>query len=82
MCDKNAIPFDSEKPFMTSGVRLGTAAGTTRGFDESEFRRIGELALEVLSRSSSEGDAATEARVLEQVLGLCAEHPVYAPGSV
>ena len=83
-CNKNAIPFDPEKPFVTSGVRLGTAAGTTRGFGESEFRQVGELALEVLrvlSRSSGEGDAAVEARVLEQVRGLCAEHPVYASDS-
>ena len=47
-CNKNGIPFDPEKPFVTSGVRLGTPAGTTRGFKEAEFREIGNLIVEVL----------------------------------
>jgi glycine/serine hydroxymethyltransferase len=47
-CNKNGIPFDREKPFVTSGVRLGTPAGTTRGFGEAEFREIGKLIAEVL----------------------------------
>ena len=47
-CNKNGIPFDPEKPFVTSGVRLGTPAGTTRGFGEAEFRQIGKLIVEVL----------------------------------
>ncbi|ASJ74721.1 serine hydroxymethyltransferase [Granulosicoccus antarcticus] len=79
-CNKNSIPFDPEKPFVTSGVRLGTAACTTRGFGESEFRQVGELVLEVvqaLSQTEGEGDAAIEARVLSQVQHLCAAHPLY-----
>ena len=79
-CNKNAIPFDPEKPFVTSGVRLGTSAGTTRGFNESEFKRIGELTLKVvdaLAAAGPEGDAAVEAAVLAEVRGLCAAHPIY-----
>ncbi len=80
-CNKNAIPFDPEKPFVTSGVRLGTSAGTTRGFGDAEFRKVGELVLRVvesLSKSGSEGDAAVEAEVLAKVRALCAAHPIYA----
>ena len=79
-CNKNAIPFDPEKPFVTSGVRLGTSAGTTRGFGEAEFARIGVLALKVvdaLAAAGPEGDAAVEAEVLAEVHGLCAAHPIY-----
>jgi glycine hydroxymethyltransferase len=64
-CNKNGIPFDPEKPFVTSGVRLGTPAGTTRGFKEAEFREIGNLIVEVLDglkvANSDEGNAAVEA---------------------
>ena len=60
-CNKNGIPFDPEKPFVTSGVRLGTPAGTTRGFGEAEFREIGSLINEVLEglkvANSDEGNA-------------------------
>ncbi|MFC5394512.1 serine hydroxymethyltransferase [Bosea vestrisii] len=79
-CNKNAIPFDPEKPFVTSGVRLGTSAGTTRGFREAEFQRIGELALRVvdaLAAAGPEGDAAIETEVLAEVVELCAAHPIY-----
>ncbi len=66
-CNKNGIPFDPEKPFVTSGVRLGTPAGTTRGFGEAEFREIGKLIIEVLDglkvANSDEGNAAVEAAV-------------------
>ncbi|AUG55833.1 serine hydroxymethyltransferase [Thalassospira marina] len=78
-CNKNAIPFDPEKPFVTSGVRLGTSAGTTRGFGEVEFRKIGELILQVINALSAnpEGDVATEQAVLAEVQGLCAAFPIY-----
>lgn len=80
-CNKNSIPFDPEKPFVTSGVRLGTAAGTTRGFGSDEFIKVGKWVLEVvqaLSATEGKGDSAIESRVLEQVQALCAEHPIYA----
>lgn len=79
-CNKNAIPFDPEKPFVTSGVRLGTSAGTTRGFGEGEFRRIGELILKVIDAlaANAEGDAEVEAVVRAEVRALCAAHPIYA----
>jgi len=78
-CNKNGIPFDDEKPTVTSGVRLGTSAGTTRGFGETEFRCIGALILEVLQglRNKPEGDAATEQRVRAEVSALCKEFPIY-----
>ena len=78
-CNKNGIPFDDEKPTVTSGVRLGTPAGTTRGFGETEFRRIGELMLQVLNglREHPDGDAAVEARVRAEVDALCKEFPIY-----
>lgn len=81
-CNKNAIPFDPEKPFVTSGVRLGTSAGTTRGFCEAEFRKVGELVLRVIDALSAnaDGDAAVEAAVLEEVRALCKAHPIYADG--
>ncbi|HRO12844.1 serine hydroxymethyltransferase [Amaricoccus sp.] len=79
-CNKNAIPFDPEKPFVTSGVRLGTSAGTTRGFGEAEFARVGELVLRVvdaLAARGAEGDAAVEAEVLAEVRKLTDAHPIY-----
>ena len=81
-CNKNAIPFDPEKPFVTSGVRLGTSAGTTRGFGEVEFRKVGELVLRVIDALSAnpDGDAAVEAAVLEEVQVLCKTHPIYPDG--
>lgn len=79
-CNKNAIPFDPEKPFVTSGIRLGSSAGTTRGFKEAEFKKIGSLILDVINALSNnaEGNAALEARVREQVSKLCLEFPIYA----
>jgi glycine hydroxymethyltransferase len=66
-CNKNGVPFDPEKPTITSGVRLGTPAGTTRGFGEAEFREIGAMILEVLdglkAANSEEGNAQVEAAV-------------------
>ena len=80
-CNKNGIPFDPEKPFVTSGVRLGTPAGTTRGFKEAEFKEIGELIVEVLDglkvANSDEGNAAVEAGVREKVLKLTDRFPMY-----
>jgi glycine hydroxymethyltransferase len=80
-CNKNGIPFDPEKPFVTSGVRLGTPAGTTRGFKEAEFTQIGELIVEVLDglreANSDEGNAAVEAKVREKVVGLTDRFPMY-----
>lgn len=80
-CNKNAIPFDPEKPFVTSGVRLGSSAGTSRGFGEAEFRKIGEMILKVLdalAATDGEGDAKVETSVLHDVQALCARFPIYA----
>lgn len=81
-CNKNAIPFDPEKPFVTSGVRLGTAAGTTRGFGADEFRKVGELVLRVIDAlaANPDGDPAVEAAVLAEVRAICAAHPIYQSG--
>jgi len=80
-CNKNGIPFDPEKPFVTSGVRLGTPAGTTRGFKEAEFKEIGNLIIEVLDglkvANSDEGNASVEATVREKVVKLTGRFPMY-----
>jgi glycine hydroxymethyltransferase len=80
-CNKNAIPFDPEKPFVTSGIRLGTPAGTTRGFGPQEFREIGKLIVEVLdglaNKNHEEGDPAVEASVRDRVGELCRRFPIY-----
>ncbi|MCX5539650.1 serine hydroxymethyltransferase [Paraburkholderia sp. CNPSo 3076] len=78
-CNKNGIPFDAEKPTVTSGIRLGTPAGTTRGFGVDEFRKIGRLILEVFDalRAHPEGDAATEQRVRREIFALCERFPIY-----
>lgn len=80
-CNKNGIPFDPEKPFVTSGVRLGTPAGTTRGFGQAEFREIGKLIAEVLdglkAANSDEGNAAVEAAVKTKVMALTGRFPLY-----
>ena len=80
-CNKNGIPFDPEKPFVTSGVRLGTPAGTTRGFGPAEFREIGNLITEVLdglkAANSDEGNAAVEAAVKAKVIALTDRFPLY-----
>jgi glycine hydroxymethyltransferase len=81
-CNKNGIPFDTRSPFVTSGIRLGTPAGTTRGFGPEEFRTIGKLIAEVvdgLAKNGPEGDAQVEESVRQQVSTLCAAFPVY-PG--
>ena len=81
-CNKNGIPFDPEKPTVTSGVRLGTPAGTTRGFGEAEFRQIGRWIVEVvdgLAAHGEDGNAAVEAAVKARVEALCNAFPIY-PG--
>jgi glycine hydroxymethyltransferase len=79
-CNKNGIPFDTEKPTITSGVRLGSPAGTTRGFGESEFRQIGDWIVEVvdgLARNGEDGNADAEAKVKGEVIDLCSRFPIY-----
>jgi glycine hydroxymethyltransferase len=79
-CNKNGIPFDPEKPMVTSGVRLGSPAGTTRGFGEAEFRKIGELIVKVvdgLAANGEEGNGAVEQAVKAEVQALCDAFPMY-----
>jgi glycine hydroxymethyltransferase len=78
--NKNAIPFDPEKPAITSGIRLGTPAATTRGFGEAEFREVGMMIGEVLDGLATSNDgsnAAVEAAVGARVKALCARFPIY-----
>jgi len=80
-CNKNGIPFDKRSPFVTSGVRLGTPAGTTRGFGVEEFRQIGALIGEVvdgMARNGDEGDGQVEQRVRDRVQELCDRFPIYS----
>jgi glycine hydroxymethyltransferase len=83
-CNKNGVPFDPEKPMVTSGVRLGTPAATTRGFGTDEFRQVGALIADVLEGyAASNGDnGAAEAKARESVLELCARHPIYTKGII
>ena len=79
-CNKNGIPFDPEKPTVTSGVRLGTPAGTTRGFGEAEFRLIADWIVEVvdgLAAHGEDGNAEVEAAVRAKVEALCEKFPIY-----
>ncbi|MQP67433.1 serine hydroxymethyltransferase [Niveispirillum sp. SYP-B3756] len=78
-CNKNGVPFDPEKPFVTSGVRLGSPAATTRGFGTAEFAQIGDMIVEVLDALAvSNGDnSAAESRVRERVQALCRQFPIY-----
>ncbi|RRH78531.1 serine hydroxymethyltransferase [Falsigemmobacter faecalis] len=79
-CNKNGVPFDPEKPFVTSGIRLGAPAGTTRGFDEADFRQIARWIVEVvdgLAAHGEAGNAEVEARVKGEVKALCARFPMY-----
>ncbi|EJW10808.1 Serine hydroxymethyltransferase [Rhodovulum sp. PH10] len=79
-CNKNGIPFDPEKPMVTSGIRLGTPAGTTRGFGVAEFQEIGEMiseVLDVLSQKHTDADSLVEAAVREKVAKLVARFPIY-----
>jgi glycine hydroxymethyltransferase len=79
-CNKNGIPFDPEKPTVTSGVRLGTPAGTTRGFGIAEFRQVGDMIAEVLdalARMGTEEDVQAETSVREKVKRLVGRFPIY-----
>jgi glycine hydroxymethyltransferase len=79
-CNKNGIPFDPEKPTVTSGVRLGTPAGTTRGFGIAEFRQVGDMIAEVLdalSHNATDEDVRAEASVREKVGRLVRRFPIY-----
>ncbi len=79
-CNKNAVPFDPEKPFVTSGIRVGSPAGTTRGFGVKEFTEIGQLMIEVLNGlvRNAQGDAQIESAVSQKVLDLCKRFPIYS----
>ena len=79
-CNKNAVPFDTEKAVVTSGIRLGSPAGTTRGFGTAEFREIGKLIVEVVDAvaKNEEGNAQVEQSVARRVGELCARFPIYS----
>ena len=79
-CNKNGVPFDPEKPFVTSGIRLGAPAGTTRGFGEAEFRQIADWIVEVvdgLAANGEDGNGEVEEKVKAEVTALCARFPLY-----
>jgi glycine hydroxymethyltransferase len=79
-CNKNGIPFDPEKPMVTSGIRLGTPAATTRGFGAAEFKQVGEMIVEVLDVLSQKGvdeDSLIEATVRDKVKTLLGRFPIY-----
>jgi glycine hydroxymethyltransferase len=79
-CNKNGVPFDPEKPTVTSGIRLGSPAGTTRGFGEEEFRQIGRWIIDVvdgLAANGEDGNAEVEERVKAEVAAMCARFPMY-----
>ena len=79
-CNKNGVPFDDEKPTITSGIRLGSPAGTTRGFGETEFRQIGDWIIEVvdgLAANGEDGNGAVQEKVKAEVAELCARFPLY-----
>ena len=79
-CNKNGVPFDPEKPMVTSGIRLGSPAATTRGFAEAEFRQVADWIVEVvdgLAANGADGNDAVEAKVKAEVAELCARFPLY-----
>jgi glycine hydroxymethyltransferase len=80
-CNKNGIPFDPQPPTVTSGIRLGSPAGTTRGFGEAEFREVGEMIVEVLDgldAGGPDGSGAVEATVRARAKALCDRFPIYS----
>jgi glycine hydroxymethyltransferase len=79
-CNKNGVPFDPEKPMVTSGIRLGAPAGTTRGFGEAEFRDVGRMIAEVLDGLAKNGEAGNgriEEKVKAEATALCKRFPIY-----
>jgi glycine hydroxymethyltransferase len=79
-CNKNGIPFDPQKPTITSGIRLGSPACTTRGFGVAEFQQVGDMiveVLDVLSQKGAEEDALIETTVRDKVKALLARFPIY-----
>ena len=83
-CNKNGVPNDPEKPTVTSGIRLGTPAGTTRGFGEAEFVQVGQMitrVLDGLAANGPDGNAEVEAAVRAEAMELCGKFPIY-PGKV
>ena len=79
-CNKNGIPKDPKPPKITSGIRLGTPAATTRGFKEDEFKLVGELILETLNGLKTNGDSNSEVEqtVKKKVIDLCSKFPIYS----
>jgi len=80
-CNKNGVPFDPQKPFVTSGIRLGSPAGTTRGFGQAEFAEIGNMIANVLdgvAQQGPDGDSAVSERVKAEAIALCGRFPIYA----
>ena len=79
-CNKNAVPYDTQKPFITSGLRIGTPAITTRGFKEKEMVKIGKLIGKILKTISKNPDSLNliEEEVKKEVITLCKEFPLYS----
>jgi glycine hydroxymethyltransferase len=79
-CNKNSIPFDTESPMITSGVRLGTPASTTRGFGQKEFVMVGQLISKLLKElaKNPENNANAENEVKKEVIDLCGSFPIYS----
>jgi len=79
-CNKNSIPFDTESPMITSGIRLGTPASTTRGFGPNEFVLIGQLISKVLKElaKNPENNTKVENEVQKEVIDLCSSFPIYS----
>ena len=78
-CNKNGIPFDTESPMITSGIRLGTQAATTRGFGLEEFKLVGNLITKVIKGLSTnqENNSKVENEVRKEVIDLCSKFPIY-----
>jgi glycine hydroxymethyltransferase len=80
-CNKNGVPFDPAKPMVTSGIRLGSPAGTSRGFGVAEFREVGRMIAEVLdglAKNGEEGNGAVEAKIKAEATALCRRFPIYS----